>query len=282
MTLNESEKQRLLTELEDFCDELGWYRELVLEKLALAKQGVKLGKEKEYERELQTLSMKLQRKYGSLKEVIQKYGGPAVLLLQGGKYKCEVFLEMFSYTSFSPSAFDAVMNTAITTVNIAIGNLQPLRLPESIVNGKNLAPPKAFIAHSGETPTLSKLKQFLNALGVIPTIAEEQPSEDRSIGEQVDWCLSQCDSAIILATQGDIDGLTGEFLPRGNILIEVGKCQEKFPSRTIYLKEEGTKFPSNISEKVWESFTQSNMDKAFIKVANELRAVGLIKAAKPQ
>lgn len=275
MLLNESEKQGLLTELEQFHDELIRYKELVL-----AKKGGKLTSEQK--REFQTLSLELQRKYGSLKEVIEKYGGPAVLLLEGGKYECKAFLEMFSYTKFSLVALTAVMDTAIATVNIAIGNLQPLRLPESIVNGKTLAPPKAFIAHGGETPALSKLKQFLNALGVIPTIAKEQPSEDRSIGEQVDWCLSQCDCAIILATQGDIDGLTGEFLPRGNILIEVGKCQEKLPGRTIYLKEEGTKFPSNISEKVWESFIQSNMDKAFIKVANELRAFGLIKAAKPQ
>ena len=44
--------------------------------------------------------------------------------------------------------------------------------------------------------------------------------------------------------------------------------------------EEGATFPSNIDEKVWEHFTQDNMEKAFIKVANELRASGLIKVVK--
>jgi hypothetical protein len=138
--------------------------------------------------------------------------------------------------------------------------------------------PGAFIAHGGQMPALDKLKQFLSALGVTPIIAEEQPSENRSIDEQVSWCLGKCDCAVILATKGDIDGHTGEFLPKGNTLNEIGRCQERFPDRTIYLLEEGTRFPSNISEKIWEHFTQDNMGKAFIKIARELKAFGLIKA----
>jgi hypothetical protein len=42
------------------------------------------------------------------------------------------------------------------------------------------------------------------------------------------------------------------------------------------LKEEGCKFPSNITPKVWENFTQDNMENAFIKVAKELKAFGII------
>jgi predicted nucleotide-binding protein len=280
MTLNESEKQRLLTELEDFCDELGWYRKLVLEKLALAKQGVKLGKEKEYERELQTLSMELQRKYGSLKEVIQKYGGPAVLLLQGGKYKCEVFLEMFSYTSFSPSALDAVMNTAIATVNIAIGNLQSPRLSKSIATGPALAPPKAFIAHGGKSPALTKLCELLSALNITPLVAEDAASQGRSVNEQVEWCLSNSDCAVILGTADDIELKDGKLYPKRNVYIEIGRVQERFPDKTIYLLEEGASFPSNISEKVYERFTQGNMEKAFIKAVKELSVFGILRAEK--
>jgi predicted nucleotide-binding protein len=146
---------------------------------------------------------------------------------------------------------------------------------------ETLEPPNAFIAHGGETLALDKLQEFLDALGVIPIIAEKQPSENRSIDEQVSWCLGKCDCAVILANKGDIDSGTKEFIPRGNVLIEVGRCQERFPSKTIYLLEEGATFPSNISEKVWEHFTQDNMEKAFIKIAKELRAFGIIKATKP-
>ncbi len=143
-----------------------------------------------------------------------------------------------------------------------------------------MAPPKAFIAHGGKTTARDKLESFLTALGVIPTIVEDQPSEGRSKDKNVEYYLKQCDCAIILATKGDVDGRTGEFIPRGNILIEIGRYQEILPDRMIYLLEEEAKFLTNIDGKVWERFTEENMDKAFIKVAKELRAFGLIKAIK--
>ena len=141
-------------------------------------------------------------------------------------------------------------------------------------------PPKAFIAHGGETTAREKLVNFLNALGITPIIVEGQPSEGRSKDKNVEHYLKQCDCAIILATQGDIDGRTSEFIPRGNILNEIGRAQEILPDKMIYLLEEETKFPTNIDEKVWERFTQESMDKAFIKIAKEFRALGLIKAIK--
>jgi predicted nucleotide-binding protein len=96
----------------------------------------------------------------------------------------------------------------------------------------------------------------------------------------VEHYLKQCDCAIILATKGDVDGRTGEFIPRGNILNEIGRAQEILPDKMIYLLEEETKFPTNIDEKVWERFTQESIDKPLIKVAKELCAFGLIKAIK--
>jgi len=140
---------------------------------------------------------------------------------------------------------------------------------------------KAFIAHGGESAARDKLESFLMALGVTPIIVEEQPSQGRSKDKNVEHYLKLCDCAIILATKGDIDGRTGEFIPRGNILIEIGRSQEILPDRMIYLLEEGAKFPTDIDEKVWERFTKESMDKAFTKIAKELRAFGLIRAIKP-
>ena len=143
-------------------------------------------------------------------------------------------------------------------------------------------PPKAFIAHGGQSPTLVKLKIFLEALGVQPLVVEEQASEGRSVGENVDWYSRQADCAIILATKGDIDGKSGGFIPRGNVLMEIGKLQELFTGRIIYLLQAGTKFPTNVSEKVRVRFSPQSMDNSFIKIAKELKEFGILKAIKPQ
>jgi predicted nucleotide-binding protein len=167
-----------------------------------------------------------------------------------------------------------------TALKSIIEKYELLGFKDERAAGIQPAAPKAFIAYGGESPARTKLSSFLNALGITPIIVEEQPKEGRSINENIDWYLKQCDCAIILATKGDIDGKTGDFIPRGNILIEVGRCQERLPNKTIYLLEEGAIFPSNVSEKLWERFTQDNMENAFIKTANELRAFGLIRATR--
>lgn len=155
------------------------------------------------------------------------------------------------------------------------GNL--IEKPSSKIS---LEPPKVFVAHGGKSEARDKLEDFLTALGITPIIIEDQPSEGRSVDKNVEHYLKQCGCAIILATKGDVDGRTGEFIPRGNILHETGRYQEILPDRMIYLLEEETKFPTNIDEKVWERFTEGCMDRALIKVAKELRAFGLLKTMK--
>lgn len=168
-------------------------------------------------------------------------------------------------------------------VNEALGKLEAGEAVESrpMAETRQVQPPKAFIAHGGASRARAKLEDFLLALGVEPLIVEERPSEGRSVNDNVGHYFNQSDCAIILATKGDIDSNTGEFIPRGNILIEVGMSLQRLPNKTIYLLEKGAKFPSDISEKVWERFTHGNMEKAFIKVAKELKAFGLLEAVKP-
>lgn len=143
-------------------------------------------------------------------------------------------------------------------------------------------PPKAFIAHGGETQARNKLQRFLIALGVTPSIIEEEPKEGRSPNEQVEYYLEQADCAIVLGTADDKELKDGKLYPRRNVYIEIGRMQERFPKRIIFLLEEGASFPSNISEKLYTRFTQENMDEAFITTARELQAFGLLKAVKPQ
>jgi CheY-like chemotaxis protein len=134
--------------------------------------------------------------------------------------------------------------------------------------------PRAFLAHGGGTEALNKLSVFLEKLGVKPLIVEWLPSEGRSVNTNVEYYLAQADCGIVLATRDDL--VDGKFQPRGNVNIELGRFQERFPGKVIYLLEEGASFPSNVSEKVWERFTQDNMERAFVKVVTELKAFELI------
>lgn len=141
--------------------------------------------------------------------------------------------------------------------------------------------PKVFIAHGGECQALTKLRDYTIDLGIEPLIVEKVASESRSVNEQVEYNLAQADCAIVLGTADDKNLADGRLYPRDNVEIEIGRFQERFPRRTIYLLEKGASFPSNISEKVYERFTQDNMEKAFAKVARELTAFGILKAVKP-
>lgn len=142
--------------------------------------------------------------------------------------------------------------------------------------------PKAFIAHGGKSESRDKLLRFLTALSVIPLIIEEEPKEGRSVNEQVEYYSEQADCAIILGTADDKELKDGKLYPRRNVYIEIGRFQEKFPKRIIYLLEEGASFPSDISEKLYTPFTKESMDEAFITVARELRVFNILKAIKPQ
>lgn len=140
--------------------------------------------------------------------------------------------------------------------------------------------PKAFIAHGPKSNPLEKLRRFLTALGIQPLIIEEEPSEGRSINEQVEFYLDEADCAIVFGTADDEELKDGKLYPRRNVCIEIGRFQERFPNRIVYILEEAASLPSNISEKIYARFTPDSMDEAFIKTVLELRAFDLLRAAR--
>jgi len=112
--------------LEQFHDGLVRYKQLVLmpEERRVAAN---------LEAEFQELWLELQRKYGDLKAVIEKYGNSTRVLLQGGNYECEAFTSAFGgYSAFSPEALEVVMNTAIAAVNTTIGKLEKVLESEQL------------------------------------------------------------------------------------------------------------------------------------------------------
>lgn len=267
-----NKQQLLIQELKEFYTQLREFK-YAIEKLHTTRMDTGSA-----ERHRESIREELVRKSGKLK--------PIVVQLTGKRY-WQQFNESFDLWTEALGAGSSAtlqrwsLGALMDSANEAIGRLEAE--PELEKLFKMTLPfksPKAFIAHGGESAARDKLEDFLTALGVTPIIVEEQPSQGRSKDKNVEYYLKQCDCAIILATKGDVDGQTGEFIPRGNILIETGRFQEILPGRMIYLLEEGAKFPTNIDEKVWERFGEDCVDKALIKVAKELRAFGLIKAMK--
>jgi predicted nucleotide-binding protein len=273
VTTNEDERNRLIKELEDFRKDFIKYKELVLSK----QKGDTLTVSQELE--FQTLWTELPCNYGRLKKDIEKYGGVASVPLQGGRREYEAFTSSFSYTPFHIISLTALLDKAITTIGIAIGNLN--LLPSATAKTQDVTitnHPKAFIAHGGKSVALDKLCRFVEALGVKALVVEEQPSKAKALDDKVEYYMSEADCAIILAMGND--EIKGKLYPRQNVIHEIGLAQRTLPERIIYLLEKGTEFPSNIHPKVWESFTQDCMDEAFIAIARELRAFGLINATK--
>jgi predicted nucleotide-binding protein len=278
-----SRHQGILNELKKFHTELKSYKSM-LENL---NKGELITSHET--RELEKLREKLVNKSGGLKDTVIQLTGKQFYKQFG--VTSDFWAEGLISTGYLPSTLTALI-FCIDSTNEAIGKLESdIRLGIRDKQGNLIKvekptssttePPKAFIAHGGKSEARDKLCLFLTALGVTPLIVEEQPSEGRSIGENVDYYAKQADCAIILATKGDIDGKTGKFIPRGNVLIEIGKAQELFKTRIIYLLQAGTKLPTNIDEKVRARFTSEKMDDAFIKIAKELTKFGMLRAVKP-
>lgn len=139
--------------------------------------------------------------------------------------------------------------------------------------------PRAFISHGKESIALNKVDRFLREFGIEPLIVKDKPSLDKDVDVKVNHYLGQADFVIILAT-GD-DKIEGKLHPRQDVIHEIGLAQKTHAGKIIYLLEENTEFPSNISPKVWERFNQENMENVFLRIVIELKALGVLKAVKP-
>ncbi len=182
------------------------------------------------------------------------------------------------------------LNDAIVNLSMAISKLEReidegyrdeqgnvIKKPQRV----STEPPKAFIAHEGETKALNKLKTFLDALGVKYLIAEIEPSNGRLVEPQVTCTYGDADFTIILATKGKlINKETGKPQMGTNVADELGRAREVFKNKIILLLETGVEAHTNISGIVHERFKPQSMDKAFTKIVKELRNWGFIITGK--
>jgi predicted nucleotide-binding protein len=224
------------------------------------------------------LREKLVRSVGRVRQRITEITGKEKLEKWGRVY--DIWSTGLTANPSAPVNFDA-LNACIDVTNEAIGKLEAegnswQALPNKIENKNKLtdANVKAFISHGKDSLALSKIEKFLRDLGVEPLIVKDRPSLGKTVSEKVDYYLNQADCAIILATADD--NIDGKLCPRQNITHEIGLAQKTLEGKIIYLLEQGTEFPSNISPRVWESFTQDNLENVFSRIIKELKAFGLM------
>jgi len=275
--MTDGNDQELLAALKEFYDQLMLYRNTLVKHVnrfgyvkwaaypsEYGKKGPRLGELRET----------LVEKSGALK--------PIVVSQVGGQYTQQLDIWFNALAPFTePKLRDRLLVVLLDRVKETIGRLEaPALGPVADAEAALGKQPKAFIAHGGKSGARDKLCEFLSALGVQPLIVEELPSKGKAVDDKVEHYLGQADCAIILATADD--EIEGKFHPRQNVIHEIGLAQKTFPDKIIYLLEEGAEFPSNISPKIWQRFSQETMDQAFIAIARELVAFGLIRAVKPQ
>ena len=135
-------------------------------------------------------------------------------------------------------------------------------------------PPRVFIAHSGEPSSLTRLVRFMEALEVKPIIAEWLPFKCRQVPDHARHAMDGCAAAIVFATAADGVGERGQ--PGRGVLTETGILQERFDDKVIYLLEEGASFGAMADGFAHESFTQDNLEGAFLRIVLELKAHAII------
>lgn len=183
---------------------------------------------------------------------------------------------------FREGEFESIFNQKLPNVEKTLENIirQLETFGQPYVLKIEVVVPKVFIAHGPRSQALDKLCGFLTALGMKPLVIEQEPYQSRSVNEQVELHLKEASCAIVLGTADDKELKDGKLYPRKNVHIEIGRFQERFPDKTIYLLQENASFPSNVMEKLHARFTPECMDEALIRVAIELQAFHLIRASK--
>ncbi len=184
----------------------------------------------------------------------------------------------FHYGDYE-SLFDQRKREIKELLALYIRRLEAGVRPNKRQNDSASAAPRIFVAHGGRHSTLDRTLRFLRALGLRPVVVEDEASLDMTTSQKVAHYLEGCDCALILATADDSIGDGKQ--PRGNVLEEAGRIQERFPGRTIWLKEEGAVLPSNVSAKVYQPFAADNLEQVFAYIAQELNAMNVVRAQIP-
>ena len=274
-------KSKKVTGMENFLEELKYYQHLRI----LYNRGEL---KKSTAAEITPLRTKLLREVGVFSSLITELTGKEKIQTvgKGTEYSYDMWAAAlrieFNKTTLNALRIcidytDRAIGKLKSAINEGIRDEQGNRIDKS--QQISTEPPKAFIAHEGETKALDKLKAFLDALGVTYLIAEIESSNGRLVEGQVDWSQGQADFAIILATKGKVvSKKTGKPQIGTNVADELGRARQVFKNRIILLIQTGVEVHTNVSGIIHERFSPQSIYKAFTKIARELTNWGFITA----
>lgn len=285
--MGETEKIEIVTKLDYFLRELATYQCLQQRRI----EGEQLNSnDLEF---IPKFRNSLLRQVGKFRPLITELTGKEKLMVpkqDGGEATYDIWFKALE------SPYDLLVNKALCSLTdittVAIGKLEvEIRMGKRDVKTGELIdksgistsePPKAFIAHGGKSGVLDKLCEFIIALGIAPLIVELMPTKGMSVDEKVKTYMGEADCGIVLATKGGIiDTKSQKQHPRLNVIDELERLRAAFTDKTILLVEKGVDLPSNLTGLTYEPFARQSMDRAFIAIARELVAYGILKAVKP-
>lgn len=138
---------------------------------------------------------------------------------------------------------------------------------------------KVFIVHGHDDEAKVTVARFVEKLGLVPIILDEQPSEGLTIIEKFESVAREAEFAIGLMTPDDLartkDG-DDVHQPRArqNVLIEIGYFLALLGrKRVCILYKEGPEIPSDLQGIIY--IPMDRFDGWQLKLAREMRAAGL-------
>ena len=132
-----------------------------------------------------------------------------------------------------------------------------------------------FISHGKFNPAFANLETFIRAIGCFPIYDINEPTDGKTINQHVSLLMEKAAFYIVLVSF-ETTNVSGTKLPNHNVIIEYDRLvQSKIDTMIVFL-EEGCTMPSMLQEVIWVPFTERCMDKAFIKLAAELKAHNLL------
>lgn len=135
-----------------------------------------------------------------------------------------------------------------------------------------------FLVHGHDEGAKHGVARFLEQLGIVPVILQEQINRGMTVIEKFEDFASRAGFAVVLMTPDDYGYAVNaeqnkKHRPRQNVVLELGYFAAKLGrDKTFVLTKGGIEMPSDVLGLVYESMDSSEGWK--VKLARELKAAG--------
>ena len=138
--------------------------------------------------------------------------------------------------------------------------------------------PKVFISHGHDREGITTVAKFVEALGLKPTVLDEQPKKGQTIIDKFEEQADEAGFAIVLLTPDDVGSskATGKRKPRArqDVIFELGYLLGGLGGgRVCALYKEGVELPSGIRDVAY--VPMDSADDWKLKLSQGMRKAGL-------